>query len=49
MLVSDWQASPRPNTPDLLRGTCGMGQGVGRGPVLGNGADHGTRSALLDG
>jgi hypothetical protein len=35
MLVSDWQASSCPNTPDLLRGTCGMGKMSGAARLAG--------------
>jgi hypothetical protein len=41
MLVSDWQASPSLNTPDLLRGTYGMGKMSGATPARGRGAGHG--------
>ena len=50
MLVSDWQASPSLNTPDLLRGTYGMGKMSGATPARGRGAGHGGgRPSLLTG
>jgi hypothetical protein len=43
MPVSDWQASPCPNKPDLLARLLWHGPDVGRGPARGGGAGHGGR------